>query len=606
MTKFINNLARKSLGFICEQYILIFFSLTIGLKLFYFNTFVLKMTWPDNQYMAGIIFGFLSVWLCFLPLFFIKKHKNIFAIILASFLSILLLLDAIYFSYFSALPTIGILNNASQTTDVGPAIADLINFSLLFYIADVIFIILIQKPAKNFIQKIIKKYQLPDRNVKISSAISVVTFTIFMVAISSLNLSLGLDRVNEIIDRGYDTVSTTQYYGLYVAHGIDIARYIKEETTNLSDKEVSDLQKWVKDNKPAQNSSNLNGVAKNKNVILIQVESLGGFAINKKINGKSITPNLDELAKQSYYFPNERFLIGAGHSSDSDMTVNTSYYPMEDLATFIARGRNNYTGMPKNFTANGYSAYAYHGFNRNFWNRDMAMSSLGYQKFYASDNYSNGKKINMGLNDGDFLSETADYIIKQPKPSFSFVITLSSHTPFALEKEDQTLDIDQDDYPKQVGGYLETINYTDRMLGVFFKKLKDAGLYDDSLIIVYGDHVPVLSSFEAGNISYDPDEKIGKETPLIIKTPNQTLGKTYKDKGSHIDIMPTILDLVGIKTNQLMFGQSLFIEDEKALQICSDQLATFKVTNDCSTDLKTIKSMSNKIIKYNQFDNINQ
>jgi lipoteichoic acid synthase len=256
--------------------------------------------------------------------------------------------------------------------------------------------------------------------------------------------------------------------------------------------------------------------------------------------------------------------------------------------------------------ANGYSAYAYHGFNRNFWNRDVALGSLGYQKFYAADNYSKGVKINMGLNDGDFLSETADYIKKQPKPSFSYVITLSSHVPFDTNDQTKGLDIKTSDYPYLVGGYLEDINYTDRMLGEFFTKLKSASLYDDSLIIVYGDHTPVLPKFTDGTIKYDPDTVQEKEVPLFIKLPQETVGTTYQNTGTHLDIMPTILDLLGVKTSQLMFGQSLFATKSQEFQTCPDQLVTFKSLGNCSDALTIEKSKSAEIIRYNQFSNLSK
>jgi len=65
--------------------------------------------------------------------------------------------------------------------------------------------------------------------------------------------------------------------------------------------------------------------------------------------------------------------------------------------------------------------------------------------------------------------------------------------------------------------------------------------------LVYGDHTPVLPAFSAGTINYDPNTVQEKEVPLIIKLPNETVGKTYADQGTHLDIMPTILDLLGLK-----------------------------------------------------------
>jgi len=586
--------------FACNQYLIIFFVIAIGLKLYLFNTYVLKVVWPNEQYQYGITFGYLSVAILFLPLLFAKKRKNLIVLIIAALISLLILIDNIYFSYFSSLPTAGLLSSASQASDVGLAISGLIQWWMPLYFVDVVFAAVTLKPVAVLFDRLRGKFNLPSQNIKLSIGLTFIVLAYFCWSICCV----GFDKLAEVIDRGYDTVSTSQYYGIIMAHTIDVARFIKEETSHLSTDQEKELSDWVENNKPTQTASLLNGVAKGKNVIMIQVESLGGFALNQKVNGKEVTPNLDKLTSESQYFPNDRFMIGGGHTSDSDFVANTSYFPLTDAATFVLYGRDNFTSLPKVLTSNGYSAYVYHGYNRNFWNRDVALSSLGYQKFYAADNYSKGEKINLGLNDGDFLSETANYIKNQPKPSFSFAITLSSHVPFEITDQTKALGLKTEDYPNQVGGYLENINYTDRMLGKFFDKLKTDGLYNDSLVVVYGDHVPVLSSFTAGTIKYDPNSVQGKEVPLIIKLPNKTTGKIYKNQGTHLDIMPTVLDLMGIKTSSLMFGRSLFVTSNESLKVCTDQLVTFSITGDCKADLKAEKSRAAKIIRYDQFNNI--
>jgi len=602
MINLAKKITRQALKFISNQYLILFFICTIGLKLAGFNTIVTKVTWPSDQYWCGIILGFLSVAILFSPLYFVHNNKNKLAIILATLLSIVLTIDTIYYSYFSSLPTVGLLGSLGQAESVGSAILELIHWQLILYFIDIILVLLFNKPIRNFVKKVKEKHSLSKQGYIDAISATIITIIIFWLAF----LPMGFAKYDDVINKGYDTVSTTQYYGVLMGHIVDLIRFIEVETTHLSKAQETTLSDWVTTNKPSQVTDSLTGIAKGKNVILIQVESLGGFAINQQVNSKELTPNLDALANTSQYFPNNRFIIGAGHTSDADFVANTSYFPLTDAAVFVRYGQDDFTSLPKTLIDNGYSAYAYHGFNRNFWNRDIALSSLGYQKFYAADNYSAGTKINLGLNDGDFLSETADYIKSQPKPSLSYTITLTSHVPFEITDETKNLGINIDDYPDQVGGYLENINYVDRMLGKFFDKLRANDLYDDSLIVVYGDHVPVLSAFEAGTISYDPDTVQGKETPLIIKLPQETVGAIYPNEATSLDITPTILDLLGIKTNQLMFGQSLFVDSSStdALSVCKDQLVAFSGFSNCSDGLTEEKNKSAEIIRYNQFNNL--
>lgn len=597
------QLTKKSLkrvmAFICDQYLVLFLMLALGIKLYFFSTYITKVTWSE-QYIYGIICGFLSAAVIFLPFLFVRKHKNRLAVILAFLVSALLVVDTVYFSYFSSIPTMGLFSSLGQTKDVGPAILDLLSWRLLFYFLDIVLAIIFYKPVKSFFLGLKEKFSLKKSNAKSAWIAVIITLIAFWISL----LPTGLGTLSDVFNKGFDTLSTSQYYGILMAHAIDVTRFVQQETTRLSSIQKKTLSDWVKNNKPKQTPTTLTGSAKGKNVIIVQVESLGGFVINQKVNNKEITPNINKLAQTSQFFPNDRFLYGAGHTSDTDFVVNSSYFPLSDAAVFVRYGQDSFTSLPKTLIKSGYSAYAYHGFNRDFWNRNVAFKSLGYQKFFAADNYPKGANINMGLNDGDFLSSTANYIKEQPKPSLSYAITLTSHVPFAVTDQTKDLGININDYPNQVGGYLEDINYTDRMLGKFFDKLKSYGLYDGSLILVYGDHTPVLPAFSAGTVKYDPETVQEKEVPLIIKLPNETDGKTYPNQGTHLDIMPTILDLLGVKTNELMFGQSLFATGDKTLKICSDQLPVFPGEGDCSSRLIEEKNESATIIRYNQFNNL--
>lgn len=591
---------KKIWSFVLDQYLILFFIGTLGAKLAFFNGQIIHVVWPTNQYLCGVVFGFFSVAIIFSPLFFIRKRKNLLAIILATIITLIILIDSIYYSYFYALPNIAMASSIGQTKDIGPAIWSLLIWWYPLYFIDIAIALITLKPVRALAEKLREKFDLP-RTGRNAAAIA---FILIVIMFGFKLATMGKNSLQNFVDRGYDTVSTAQHYGVLISHSVDVARFIQQETTHLSSDEIKEITDWVKDNKPPQSTSDLTGIAKGKNVIMVQVESLGAFVINQKVNGKEVTPNLNKLSTGSYYFPNERFLYGAGHTSDTDFVANSSYFPLDDAAVFIRYCRDNFTGLPKLLTDKDYSAYAYHGFNRNFWNRNISLKSLGYQKFYAADNYPKGWKVNMGLNDGDFLNKTADYIKDQPKPSLSYVVTLSSHVPFFTTKETEEFGVDKSKYPDQVGGYLNDINYTDRMLGKFFEKLKSYKLYDDSLILVYGDHTPVLSAFTAGTIKYDPSSVQRKEVPLFIKLPKQTKGQVVSNKGVHLDIMPTVLDLLGIKTNQLMFGRSLFADKSDSYQTCDDQFETFTSLGDCKTSLQNEKNISAKIIHYNLFDNL--
>ena len=599
MLQKIRTIINYTFSYILKNYILLFLFLATVIKLIYINTFVLRVTWPANQFYDGVLMSVALPALLYAPILLMKKTKNRKSIALSIIISFVLLIDVVYFSYFASLPSINLISSAGEAGGVVPAIVALLHPGLLLLFVDV-FIVAI---AHKFMNKKTAAIEFTVKKLRLTNA-GVILFVLLSFG-ASVN-SVGLNRLDDVINKGYDSTSTAQYFSVLGAHVIDISRFIIQETTTLSEDQIADLRNWVNNNKPSIVANNYTGVAKNKNIIMIQVESLGGFVINQTINDKEITPNLNKLIDSTHYYPNNRFVMGAGHTSDTDFVANTSFFPLDDAATLVRYGLDNFTSLPKVLNELDYSTYAYHGFNRNFWNRDIAYKSLGYQKFYASDNFSSEEHLNMGLNDGTFFEETADFIRDQPKPSFSYAITLTSHTPFNVNDDTRELGITLDDYPNQVGGYLENINYVDRMIGNFFEKLKEYNLYEDSLIIIYGDHTPVLESFTAGSITYDNESVQEEEVPLFIKLPNSDESKTHVNKGTNLDLMPTVLDLIGVKTNFLMFGQSLFTEEADSLPICDNQMAVFTSVSDCNEMLLIEKQKSEQIIRYNQFSNISQ
>lgn len=580
-------------GFFVANRIVFLVFATTSLKFIYFK-YWLKITWPVVNFFYGQTFSIFVGALLFVPFLFLKpKHKDK-VIWLDLGLSLLLVFDMIYYSYFEALPTIGLWNTLGQTSDIGASIGTLLHYWYLLFFVDVLLVFIFRK--KIIHQRLLSKTE-EKSNARFSVlATSFVAAVIFALAIfGPKTLS-----IKNAYAYGYDAKSITQLYGVLTAHALDIGRYVSQETTHLSSAEKQKVVDWVRQNKPIQNTDQFTGVAKGKNIIAIQVESLGGFVVDGKVNGQEVTPNLNKLEKSSYYFPGERFVIGAGHTADTDFVVNSSFFPMNDAAVFVRFSKDSFTSLPKVLSANGYTSFAYHGYNRNFWNRNSALSALGFKKFYAAENYPRGTVLNMGLNDGDFLAKTAEYIKSQPTPSYNYVITLSSHVPFDRGSLANGLNINSLEYPPLVGGYFEDINYVDAQLGKFFEKLKAEGIYDDSSVLVYGDHTPVLPAFKVGTISYDPSSVQEKEVPLFIKLPGQTTGETKVNVGTHLDIMPTILDLVGAKTSDLMFGKSLF-SDSTGYKSCPNQLAIFASGSNCESTLAQEQSISAKIIRYNLF-----
>jgi predicted AlkP superfamily pyrophosphatase or phosphodiesterase len=152
---------------------------------------------------------------------------------------------------------------------------------------------------------------------------------------------------------------------------------------------------------------------------------------------------------------------------------------------------NFYYSLPKILKQQEYNTYAFHAFDSKFWNRTEMYKSIGFDTFFNGDSFVkddfagwDGK----ALSDKSFFAQSLDKI-DSGKPFYGFFITLSSHHPFNYFN---SYSFDAGEYEDTyIGNYLKAANYADSALGQFIDGLKSKGLYDDALLVIYGDHSAV-------------------------------------------------------------------------------------------------------------------
>jgi phosphoglycerol transferase MdoB-like AlkP superfamily enzyme len=306
------------------------------------------------------------------------------------------------------------------------------------------------------------------------------------------------------------------------------------------------------------------GIAKDRNLIVIQVESLQNFVINREYNGQEITPHLNKLLqKDSIYFDKYYQQLGKGNTSDAEFVSNNSLYPTMDGATYDIYGDNDFYGLPWILKEQGYETAAFHGHDPTYWNRDKAYPKQGFDRFYHDADYTIGDYVGFGLTDKDFFHQSVGHLKAMAQPFYGFMITLTSHHPYVLPEHYDTIRLKQEHKDTLFGNYLRTIHYTDAAIGEFIEDLKKEGLYGDSMIVVYGDHYGLSSKHPESNKimteylgkTYDFDEMF--RIPMIFHVPGTGVVEKNSITGGQIDFMPTTLNLMGI-------------DDEKAITLGQD------------------------------------
>ncbi|CAK4852134.1 unnamed protein product [Aphanomyces euteiches] len=324
-------------------------------------------------------------------------------------------------------------------------------------------------------------------------------------------------------------------------------------------------------------TSILTGAAKGKNVIIIQLESFQNFLINLKIDGHEITPVMNSLVKDNFYFPHFYQQVGQGNTSDAEYVVNTSFYiPPQGAATQMYAGKQ-LPSLPKLVKEQGYDTATFHTNVVEFWNRGELYKALGFDRYYDKSFFGEDDKVFFGSSDEVLYAKTAAELEKMDQkdnPFYAQVISMTAHHPFTIPADKYKMTLPDRYEGNFVGDYVRAQNYADYALGLFVADLKKRGVWDNSLILIYGDHVglPVTSlnrdekalMEEIYGREYDYNEMVN--IPLIIASPGITSPARFEQLGGQVDIVPTIANLLGISMeNHLHFGQDILNQVESNL-----------------------------------------
>ncbi|EPR13660.1 LTA synthase family protein [Ruminiclostridium papyrosolvens] len=331
----------------------------------------------------------------------------------------------------------------------------------------------------------------------------------------------------------------------------------------ISEKDRTEIQTWIDDKKENLPENSYKGMYKGKNLLVLQVESLENFVIGQSVNGQEITPTLNKLLKNSIYFDNYYTQVNEGTSSDADLMTNTSVFPVRKGSTFFRFPYTEYNSLPKIMEKNGYSTKAIHPDDGAYWNWKEALTNMGFQQCIDAKSFKMDEIIFLGLSDGSYFRQIKDTIIKQKQPFYNFMVTLTSHSPFEMPKEHQNLKLDSYLENTRLGGYFQSINYTDRCIGTFLDELDKEGILDNTVVAIYGDHDSVHKYFDDQIKNIKPSQswwlENGKKIPLILYEKGQA-PQVINTTGGQIDLMPTLLYSFGIDKSEYestSFGRNL-------------------------------------------------
>lgn len=478
-------------------------------------------------------------------------HLNpvIFLKLLYTVVCIFLFLDRVYFSYLHKMPSFAAAKMANQLTDIPGMLLQLITIDHAVYIIDLPLWLLFNIDFKEYSFSKLAIKGAADRVIRYAQRFTAVFVALCIVFVGGTLLrdDFQLSYLKNEIITYHTSDALNLIFGKSAGSNIDALKYVSASAGT-------------------EKASPYYGIASGRNVITIQVEALQSFVIGLIYNGQEVTPNLNALiAGESFYFSNYYYQVGGGNTADAEFTVNNSLYAPLNEAAYVKYEQNDFYGMPKLLKDNGYSgAYAFHGYKGDFWNREKAYVNQGFDNFTSEKDFNITESFNMGLSDAQFFEQSIKRLVTYEQPFYAFMITLSSHYPYVIPENLRELAILPEDAGTLASDYLQAIHYLDASLGLFINDLKAAGLYENSIISIYGDHYAIPSSDAPsyrmmsrilGHPYYEED--IFK-VPFIVNIPGSDINETIETIGGHVDNLPTMLYLLGIENKKsVMFGQNL-------------------------------------------------
>ncbi|MDD2505546.1 MAG: LTA synthase family protein, partial [Bacilli bacterium] len=515
------------------------FILDLTLRIFYIN----NIKFYNWYYLVPNLFSLL--WISFI-LGITKNLKNKIGVTFYLFNYILYLIiyisQSIYFSYFTSFYDFSVLEFAGE----GAAYFDTVLLNVKYW---VIITVLLS------VYLTIKGLKIIKYNSKIKIKKIIYLIIIFIVIhlitpsfLGQTKKSISWDdwrNPRSIYKSFNDNNKSFMISGLYEYTFRDFyITYIKK-----NNKLTLEEEKVLKENfisSKIGESNKYTGIFSGKNLILIQLESIENFLITKEI-----MPTTYKMMNSSINFVNHySFTSGGGSTFNSEFMVNTGYssaYNYNQSAYSFSRNNYKYS-LPNILKEYNYESNAFHMNTSEYYSRGANYKSFGYKNYYGlKDQDSYKGNTNYWLDRELILNSDFNKLLFSAEDLFmNYIITYSAHMPFSSSKGTCSKLTD-----KVALTELECLKIqakeTDYFMKLLLEDLEKKDKLNDTVIVVFSDHY--LYTLENKNILDDyktTDNQLINHTPFFIWT-NKQNKQEIKKVNSQLDILPTILNLMGVK-----------------------------------------------------------
>lgn len=531
--------------------------------------------------------------------YFIKpKNRFKYFSTLSVIFTAICFINSVYYNNYVSFASFSLLASTKQAVGVADAITKIFELKdLIFLIPLFLFFIIngILKKKKYF--DFVSEIEVGRIRAMNTAIAGLVVLGFFVSMLTGTDLS----RLKKQWNREY----VVMQFGIYVYQFNDLISSLKPQISPLFgiDTATKEFREYYTTNLNEDTTNRYTNIYEGKNILMIHAESIQNWLLGYTINGVEVTPNLNRISKEGMYFSNFYAQESVGTSSDTEFTLNTSLLPASSGTVFVSYTDRKYPyTTQKLLKEQGYYTFSMHGNKCAMWNRSAMYPSLGYDKFYCyTDSYSIDERIGIGLSDESFFRQSIDLIEdidKKYQKYYGTLIMLSNHTPWDDIDGHSDLDvtmpyIDPETGENKIapylegttmGDYIKSVNYADKAIGQLMDGLDEAGLLDDTVIVIYGDHDSKLKKTEYARLyNYDPvtDDikskdsenyvnvdyytyELNRKVPLIIWTKENRITTEITQAMGMYDVQPTLGNMFNFH-NRYALGNDIFNTTENVV-----------------------------------------
>lgn len=460
-------------------------------------------------------------------------------IVVMALLDVLLVANLMYFrTYYSAIPASSYLE-AGNLADFKASVTDSLRWAdivlLLISIATAVIAFRYKTTKRQPLTAVLKWWAAPLAG--------------FALLLTGVNLCKGgfHKSLRSVRQSAYLCSADAPIFSVFGCIWYDIT----DAAEPITPEKQAEIERWLASQPKHQPADSV--TEKRSNLLIVFAESLESWVLEKKVDGKEITPYLNRLLKEksTLYAPNVLTQVKGGRSIDAQLMICSGLLPLMSGTYSSLYYDNTFYTLQKAMRGLKHSrSYLLTIDKVSTWNQGAVARSFGtdtiisYHDFKMTEAFGTHKRIG----DASFFQQCREKIERGEvwKPGESVYmqfVTYSGHAPFKLPDHLRTITFPAS-IPEKAADYMTTAHYTDKAIGDFVAYLKTLPQYKETIVVIVGDHEGLASYRQelVGNPACRGLVSDKQLTPFIVL--NSPVGMRYDKFMGQIDIYPTLLNLM--------------------------------------------------------------